>query len=574
MGSAERPVVEAFLLVDAPSQRLSYWSKALAALDSPEAPPIAEVIALYDAHADQAVLSLRYRANQGDPAPLSYVADIAMVAEVGLIRFGELSSRERQRFSTERLGRCSLAIDHKRRVVDALQELVRRLRYQRASSPREASLTSDPIPLVRAKGTRDHVAQARSAREDATLVERPAPAIGQTSAVRARGTTGRRPTTDATRSAPGIADPAAPEDPQQFVDSTRIIVDDELRYCVPPPLPRAVRRSTDPPSIAEQDVRTTISARYLRSDRWLPTRVASLSLKGATLMTGALPRCDDWIDVALSYAGHRAHVRGQVDRVASPQEVAVSGTSMFGVHFDLDATSRRQLTALLTAARAAQVTIKPPPPRNYRRYVVEWSMCVGTARGIIKAEAFDVSLGGLFVRPAVALEVGTTCTFSIVVDDDGPVVTGRAQVVRQLDEQHAAACGVCPGFGLAIVEMTDLDRRRWNSFIARIERRASKRVLVGAPPARLAKLQAILSAAGYAVMGSGDPGSLIQLANADARPADAALLDSRWLAGGGLGSWVENVLSARHVPCVRAEGDARGARTSVDQLLEVLDEPK
>jgi hypothetical protein len=40
---------------------------------------------------------------------------------------------------------------------------------------------------------------------------------------------------------------------------------------------------------------------------------------------------------------------------------------MFSVNFELDDGSRRQLTALLTAARAANVTIKPAPPRGTRR---------------------------------------------------------------------------------------------------------------------------------------------------------------------------------------------------------------
>lgn len=563
MGSGERPPVEAFLLVDAPSQRLGYWTKALAALDSPEAPPLAEVIAHYDEDADQAVLSLRYHTSPHDPAPLAFVGDVAMVAEVDLIQFGELSSRERHRFSTERLGRCSLAIDHKRHVVDALQELVRRLRHQRASSPRARDITAAPMPLVRAKGTRDELPAARVTREIATLPARPSPRSTAAS---------ERANADA-RSVPAITDPAAPQGPQEFVDSTRIIVDDELRYRVPPPLPRAVRRSTAPP-VSELDVRTAIFARYLRNGKWMPTRIASLSLKGGTLLASALPRLDDVIDVALSFAGQRALVRGKVDHVASPTDSTVSGTSTFGVHFDLDASSRRQLTTLLTAARTAQVTIKPPPARSSRRFVVEWSICIGTTRGIIKADAFDVSVGGMFVRPTVALELGTMCTFSIVLDDGEAVVTGRARIVRHLDEQSAAACGVSPGFGLSIVDMADIDRRRWDAFVARIERRAGKRVLVGAPPARLAKLQAILSAAGYAVTGSGDPGALVQLANSDGRPADAALIDSRWLVNGGLGAWVENVLATRNVPCVRAPGDARSARAAVDQLLDVAGEQK
>ena len=135
----------------------------------------------------------------------------------------------------------------------------------------------------------------------------------------------------------------------------------------------------------------TISARYLRSGRWVPLRIGSLSLKGAALMAVALPRVNDRVDVALAYAQHRALVRGAVQKVSTMREAETSGATMFSVSFELDDGSRRQLTALLTAARAANVTIKPAPPRGTRRYPVEWPVCLGTSRGAVRAEAFDVS---------------------------------------------------------------------------------------------------------------------------------------------------------------------------------------
>jgi hypothetical protein len=62
----------------------------------------------------------------------------------------------------------------------------------------------------------------------------------------------------------------------------------------------------------------------------------------------------------------------------------------------------------------------------------------------------------------------------------------------------------------------------------------------------------------------------VQLANSDARPVDAALIDAGWLQNGASASWVESLFSARDVPCVTVHGDPRRARSSVDKLLEVV----
>jgi hypothetical protein len=314
---------------------------------------------------------------------------------------------------------------------------------------------------------------------------------------------------------------------------------------------------------------STIYARYLRSGKWVPIRIGALSLKGAALMTGALPRLHDHVDVALSYQGHRALVRGAVGKVSTMIEAQSTGASTFSVAFELDTASRRQLTALLTAAREAKVTIKPPPPRATRRFVVEWPVCLGTMRGAMKADALDISTTGMFVRPVVALTIDTVLNFSAVIDDGGGPVAGRAKVVRHLSDAEAASCGLAPGYGLSIVEMSNDDQVRWTAFIERIERRAEKRVLIGASPQRLGELQTALAAAGYAVMGGTDPGALVQLANTDTRPVDAALIDANWLDNGTSASWVESLFSARNVPCVTVRGDTRRARAQVDKLLEV-----
>ena len=313
-----------------------------------------------------------------------------------------------------------------------------------------------------------------------------------------------------------------------------------------------------------------IYARYLRGGRWVPIRVGALSLRGATLMAGALPRADDRVDVALTYVGHRAVVRGVVTRISTRQEAATSGAATFSVNFELDDVVRRHLTALLTAARAANVTIKPPPPRSTRRYPVEWPICLGTARGAVRAEALDVSADGMFVKPLHPLSIEAILTLSAVLDDGLSPVSGRTRVVRQVSDSDAQSGGLTAGYGLSIIEMAEPDRARWGAFLARIEKRAAKRVLIGASPIRLAELQGGLAAAGYAVTGGTDPGAIAQLANGDAHPVDAALVDAAWVADGPSPSWIESLFSARNVPCVTIHGDARRARVAIDRLLAVV----
>jgi hypothetical protein len=252
------------------------------------------------------------------------------------------------------------------------------------------------------------------------------------------------------------------------------------------------------------------------------------------------------------------------------QEAAATGATTFSVTFELDDASRKELTALLTAARAAKVTIKPPPARATRRYPVEWPITFGTQRGAVRAEALDVSTDGMFVRPLHDLVLDANLTFTSVLDDGQPPVSGRARAVRHVAEAEARSAGCSPGYGLMILEMTDPERERWCAFLSRIEKRASKRVLIGAAPARLAELQSGLVAAGYAVTGGSDRDIIAQLASAEARPVDAALIDAAWLVGGNAPAWVDSLFASRNVPYVAMHGDARRARIAIDRLLSVV----
>lgn len=314
----------------------------------------------------------------------------------------------------------------------------------------------------------------------------------------------------------------------------------------------------------------SIYARYLRSGRWVPIRIGSLSLRGAGLLTGALPRIDDRVELALAFADLRAQVRGPVQKVSTPEEAARRGAASFSMAFELDEEARRRLVALLQAARAANITIKPPPPRGNRRYPVEWPVCLGTARGAIRAEALDVSREGMFVRQADSLAPGARLSFSVVLDDSGGPVTGSSRVVRVMDETGARSCGMAPGYGLRIVDMADSDRERWSGFLGRVERRAERRVLIGAGAGRLRELQGGLAAAGYAVAGATDPAALVALASKEERAADACLIDAAWAPPTRTTTWSEQLFPARNVPCVAMRGDVRRAREAIDQVLAIV----
>lgn len=546
-------LVEAYLLIEQPRQRLGHWTQSLAALDSPMAPALAQVTALYDATSDQALLALRYDELALGPQRLQFVVEVALLAEVGMIQPAELSEVERRRFLTERLARCVLAVSSERSAIGALTELVRRVREQRTAKPvrsvQPRGDTEDPVLLVAAKGTRRD------------LERQAADAISPPTHRHVVARSNRLPTVE-----------IEPSEAKRLVTETRVMdVEDNL-----PPVPPTKRMRAQSPNASGSGPHMptgqsqVIYARYLRSGRWVPVRVGSLSLKGAALLAGALPRVDDHVDVALTYEGHRALVRGAVGKVSSGSESRSTGATTFSVQFDLDEASRRQLVDLLQAARAANVTIKPPPPRSTRRFPVEWPIALGTMRGAIKAEALDVSTGGLFVRPNVAIDLDSTLNFSLVLDDGGAPIAGRGKVVRKITAEEATKCGLQAGYGITIIDMSESERMRWLAFLARIERRADKRVLIGASPARLTELTQALAGCGYAVTGGTDPGALVQLAHNGARPADAALIDAGWLTNGASASWVENLFAARNVPCVTLQGDARRARMAVDRLLEVV----
>jgi hypothetical protein len=641
----QRVIVEAFLLIEQPRQRLGHWTKSLAPLDEAGAPPTIAIIAYYDPTCDQALIDLQYEVTN---ANMQFVIDVAVLAEVGMVQPAELSEGERMRFLADRLTRCTIRVTGQTSAASALVELVRKIKDTRVSPPRLATQpppvpaaalarsmqprgdTHDPVMLVNAKGTRDDLERLRNPlgdgpeppppprpgtalaepppppQREATVNERPGAQLDAEQA-RARDhfrnfdrhRTVEMPAEMSQRligesSEVLNLDDFRPTTEMVPLDRKRLLEDIQPPAPPPPVLPPHVHKTPPAPRSEKPTVRATphrleplaepylppsptdavlphvIYARYLRSGRWIPVRVGALSLKGAALLAGALPRVDDHVDVALAFGSYRALVRGKVLKISTMREATMTGASTFSVAFDLDDSSRRQLTNLLTAARDARITIKPPPARATRRFPVEWQVALGTVRGAVKALALDVSTQGMFVQPAVTLDVGSTLTFSVMLDDGAAPIAGRARVVRQILEDEARVCGLLPGYGLLLVNMSEADRMRWLGFLARIERRADKRVLIGAAPSRLAELQAGLASLGYAVTGGTDPGALVELANSDARPADAVLIDAGWLQNEASASLVENLFTARNVPCVTMQGEVRRARQAIDKLLDVV----
>jgi hypothetical protein len=616
-------LVEAFLLIEQPRQRLGHWIRALTPLDADNAPRIKELVGYYDPTCDQALINLHYEPEALENGKLDFVMSVALLAEVAMVQPSELSEGERVRFLAERLPRCTIRVTGQPNPIAVLTELVRKIKASRSTSvpppiPPARSVqprgdTADPVMLVGAKGTRDDLEQiARMSSEET-----------KTGATRS-GTPNNLPPTSSSLALPLPLPPPPPTPAPELINpmtSSRHVVSRRERSVtaeMPPAMSQRLMALPVSDDYREEDERNTqevdpsryrelveeadvplpptrtrapspqledasaepflptnakagmIYARYLRSGRWVPVRVGALSLKGAALLTGALPRLKDRVDVALSFGSQRALVRGVVGKVSTVREAALTGAATFSIAFELDEAAKKQLTALLTAARDAKVTIKPPPPRATRRFPVEWPIALGTHRGAVKASALDVSTGGMFVKPTVSLELGATVGFSMVLDDGSAPIAGRAKVVRLIGEREAKLCGIAAGFGLSVIEMSEADRMRWLGFLARIERRAEKRVLIGAEPSRLAELQAGLAGCGYAVVGGTDPGALVQLASGDTRPADAVLIDAGWLQNEASATLVESLFSARNVPCVTMNGEVRRARQAIDRLLEVV----
>jgi hypothetical protein len=325
--------------------------------------------------------------------------------------------------------------------------------------------------------------------------------------------------------------------------------------------------TTDPFLLAFDAAAPSFSAHYLRGQRWLPALLSHLSIEGAQLAVVSLPRLGDTAYLALAFGDFEVAVRAEVSHVSDEVEAQTGGAAFFQVKFALDDVVREKLYTLLLRARQAKAQLLPPPPRASRRSAVVWPLMLATPRGSIRAELVDLSERGLFVAPLRELELAGNIGFSLVIDDHVTSVSGRAEVVRRLEAAEAKARGLRPGYGLELTDLAGSHRQPWERFVARVRRRAARRVLVGAPATRFDELAAGLLAAGYAVHGAVEPASLAQLAEAERRPPDAAVLDAEWMAAGGQAAWMEALLTARGIRCLTSHGDPRRAYGELDRLL-------
>lgn len=330
-------------------------------------------------------------------------------------------------------------------------------------------------------------------------------------------------------------------------------------------------RGTLPPQAAQlpppTEAAQAVEVRFLRGGQWSPARLRSLSTRGAYLITAAPPRVNDEVHVALACGELAALIRGSVYHVTTASDAATSGITGFAVSFAPDPTpARARLIELLQRARASGIVLQPPPPRVAMRFPVRWPVVLEGEDGG-RAEALDVSQTGLFVTPPLPFR-SRTLTARIVTDTGSEPIEARARIARSVTPVDAMTRGLTPGHGLEIVDMSDRDRDKWQRFLARVERRSARTVLVGAAPARLELLAHALADAGYAVSSSADPGTLIRLTDSGAMP-DLAVIDDSLLEAGVTASWLEQMFTARSVPCLRVRGEPVGVRLEADRLLDI-----
>ncbi len=324
-----------------------------------------------------------------------------------------------------------------------------------------------------------------------------------------------------------------------------------------------------PPSPAFSDP-GRIDVRFLRGGQWVPARLRSLSARGAYLVTGAPPRLADAVHVALGFGQWGAMVRGLVHHVTTAEDAATTGSSGFAVRFPQDDTpARRQLIELLRRAREAGVTIKPPPPRGAVRFPVLWPIRVGSGAAGFAADALDLSASGMFLAASRVLD-DRELRFRLPLENGDAPICGCARIMRHLDDEAAAERGLRSGFGVHIVELGGRDERRYRELLDRIRRRTDKCVVVGASAEYLNALVDGLTAVGYSVTASSDPGVLVRLADLEPRGPDVAIIDKSMSSHGLQGDWLEQVFTSRDVPCVTVGGQPMTrTRAVIDGLLRV-----
>lgn len=501
------------MVLEVASLRLEELVDTAAVFDSLQAPALAGARMYYRRSSDVALLALQYSAASLSGAGMTWLAETCRRIGAAVIDPTRMSENDRRSFYQGYLHNYETRLEDLPNARAAVGALLNRL------SGTSEIVDVSQIEELRRPTASDQHAHAQPHDKPSTIVT--------------------------------MATPAQPPTP-----SDRLSVH-ELSALLP-------QRSESPP--AEIDVR------FVRGGAWTAARLRALSLRGAYLVTGAPPRVGDLVDMVLSYGDAGALVRGAVYHVTSAQDTQAGGSVGFAVRFPLEPSpTRSQLIALLTKARAAGVTIKPPPTRSSVRFPVNWPIALNALDGGQLAahpiEATDISSGGMFLATSEML--GTNeLAFCMPTDEDEAPISGLARVVRTITPQEARQRGIREGYGAEIMRMTERDRQRWDGFLERVQKRTERRLLVGATAARLDEIVLGLTSAGYSVTTGSDPGTLVRLAESEARPPDAAIIDIS-LSVQGPGQWLEHVFASRNVPCVTVRGDAKRTRLVVDQLLGV-----
>jgi hypothetical protein len=329
--------------------------------------------------------------------------------------------------------------------------------------------------------------------------------------------------------------------------------------------PNVTGHSLPPIATVVADAETpAVSVRFLRGDRWVTGRVRNLGVRSAHIATAARPRTRDLIPVEFGFRDLRAQIVGQVIEVTHRTDDSPSG---FKIMFPTEeGVARRRLIALLMEARAAGITLEPPPVRNATRLPIRLPTRLRTAIGEVAAAALDISTAGLFLATDYELR-SDDFSFQIPLDLGGPPLRGRASVVRSVSADTASARGLHRGYGIAITEIGDSERARLEGFLARVEKRIARRVLVVADADRAQELASSLTAVGYAASSYSDPDSVDQLLSTDPHPPDVAVLDQTQT-DIRRARWIRRLFERRGVPCISARDlSAEDARQSVDRVL-------
>ncbi|HEU5056449.1 MAG TPA: PilZ domain-containing protein [Kofleriaceae bacterium] len=563
IASPRPPLCELFVVLEPFRAGFAEFVRALEPLNeaAAEGPFLQSADVYYRADTDVALLAIRFDERSTTPQKLRWLGSVASRADLPVLDPGRLGVTDRRAFYDEYLPTYRIKVEGTTDGPrEALEELARLLalpdapvsrpsRPQRmpvgSATAREPKPAEPPAPTSRAAEGSQPDGRYRSDARDRVEV---APAAARYAAA-ARAAAGK--VRDSSKSRVTV-----PSSPRAMAS--------------PPPAgefqPVRVRAPSDPALAAP-----AVNVRFLRGDSWVPARLRSLSLKGAKLAAAAPPRLGDRVQLVFGYDALGAVVGCDVVRVIDAGDAARSGEPIgFEVAFgQLGAETRAQVVLILRRAMEAGISIKPPPTRAAVRFPVHWPTRVITSWGELSAAALDMSKSGLFLAPSAPIG-STELTFQMPLDHAAPPLSGRAAIAREVSDEMASERGLSRGYGVRILDFSNNDGPRYESFLERVRHRTEKRLVVGARGVRAQDLSRGLSAAGYTVRASGDMRALIDRLESEPHPPDAALIHAPLFDKDPDAQALRRALHARQVPCITVgDESAQRARTVVDHLLRI-----